>query len=49
MKETTAVDATELLSKAKEIGIKEIIYTDIIKDGMMQALTSRHKEYRPSH
>jgi phosphoribosylformimino-5-aminoimidazole carboxamide ribotide isomerase len=35
-KETTAVDALELLSKAKGMGVKEIIYTDIKKDGMMQ-------------
>jgi phosphoribosylformimino-5-aminoimidazole carboxamide ribotide isomerase len=35
-KETTTVDAFELIVKAKEIGIKEIIYTDIKKDGMMQ-------------
>lgn len=35
-KETTSVDALELTLKAKEMGIEEIIYTDIKKDGMME-------------
>jgi len=35
-KETTAIDALELLTNAKKMGIEEIIYTDIKKDGMMQ-------------
>lgn len=35
-KETTTVDALELVSQAKAAGVKEIIYTDIKKDGMMQ-------------
>ena len=35
-KETTAVDAKELASKLKQMGVAEIIYTDIKKDGMLQ-------------
>lgn len=35
-KDITTVDAIELAKKIKEIGVKEIIYTDIKKDGMMQ-------------
>ena len=35
-KETTTIDAVELAKKAKELGIREIIYTDIKKDGMME-------------
>lgn len=35
-KETTTIDALELAAKAKELGIREIIYTDIKKDGMME-------------
>ncbi|MCB4790615.1 MAG: 1-(5-phosphoribosyl)-5-[(5-phosphoribosylamino)methylideneamino]imidazole-4-carboxamide isomerase [Elusimicrobia bacterium] len=35
-KEVTTVDAIELAQKMKEMGLKEIIYTDIKKDGMLQ-------------
>jgi len=34
-KETTAIDAIELGNKLKNIGISEIIFTDISKDGML--------------
>ncbi len=35
-KETTAVDVFELAGRLKEMGVEEIIHTDIKKDGMMQ-------------
>jgi phosphoribosylformimino-5-aminoimidazole carboxamide ribotide isomerase len=35
-KETTSVDALDLLGKIKDMGVEEILSTDIKKDGMMQ-------------
>lgn len=35
-KDTTSVSALELVLKLKEMGVKEIIYTDIMKDGMLE-------------
>ncbi|MFH1369641.1 MAG: 1-(5-phosphoribosyl)-5-[(5-phosphoribosylamino)methylideneamino]imidazole-4-carboxamide isomerase [Elusimicrobiota bacterium] len=35
-KETTTIDALELALKARDMGVEEIIYTDIKKDGMME-------------
>lgn len=35
-KDTTSIDAVELTTKMYEMGVKEIIYTDIGKDGMLQ-------------
>jgi phosphoribosylformimino-5-aminoimidazole carboxamide ribotide isomerase len=35
-KDTTPVDALELTQKMREMGVEEIIYTDITKDGMLE-------------
>lgn len=35
-KETTAIDASELIAKLREMGITEIIITDIKKDGTLE-------------
>lgn len=35
-KDTTSIDAVELTAKMSEMGVQEIIYTDIGKDGMLQ-------------
>jgi phosphoribosylformimino-5-aminoimidazole carboxamide ribotide isomerase len=35
-KDTTPIDAFELAGKMKEMGVEEIIYTDISKDGMLE-------------
>jgi len=35
-KDITAVDAIELAQKLKDMGVKEMIYTDILKDGTLQ-------------
>lgn len=34
--ETSDVRATDLLQELEEIGVKTVVYTDILKDGMMQ-------------
>lgn len=35
-KEITPVTASEMIDKLKDMGVKEIIYTDISKDGMLK-------------
>jgi phosphoribosylformimino-5-aminoimidazole carboxamide ribotide isomerase len=35
-KETTSIDPEELAKKIKEMGVEEVIYTDIAKDGTME-------------
>ncbi|MBN1823714.1 MAG: 1-(5-phosphoribosyl)-5-[(5-phosphoribosylamino)methylideneamino]imidazole-4-carboxamide isomerase [Endomicrobiales bacterium] len=35
-KDTTSVDVFELIGKVKQMGVKEIIHTDIKKDGMLE-------------
>lgn len=35
-KETTSIDAMDILGKLKDMGVEEILSTDIKKDGMMQ-------------